>query len=118
VKNLIIAVLAGLLAALLAALAPVPAASFLGCGLIGLFVGILWPAILSLSPRGGGARAAPRFAALILAGNIGCAAGPAVAGAAAQSLGSIRAGLLAGALFPAALACVLAARLSKKPRFS
>jgi fucose permease len=87
---------------LLVCFAPLPALSFWGCGLIGLFVGILWPGILSLSSGG-----ASVFATLVMAGNIGCAAGPAIVGIAAESFHSIRTGLLAGMLFPAALVGVL-----------
>jgi fucose permease len=92
---------------LLAVFAPFPAISFLGCGLIGLSVGILWPGTLSLASAGFRTGGASMFAVLVLAGNIGCAAGPATVGVAAELFRSIRLGLLVGAVFPAMFTYVL-----------
>lgn len=65
---------------LLAAFAPGPSLSLIGCALCGLSVGILWPGVFSIAsanfPKGGTAL----FALLAVAGDIGCAIGPTVVG--------------------------------------
>ena len=72
---------------LLAAFAPHPALALLGCALCGLSVGIFWPGILSRAasafPLGG----ISMFAILALAGDLGCLAGPSIAGGIADLLG-------------------------------
>ena len=85
-------------------LVPVPALGLIGCGLCGLSVGIFWPGTLSLASaslrRGGSAL----FCLLALAGDLGCSAGPTVAGMISSAAGdNIRIGILAAILFPAAL---------------
>ena len=97
-----------ILSYLLAVFAPHPLLSLLGCALCGLSVGIMWPGTISLSAaacrRGGTAL----FAFLALAGDIGCAAGPAfVSLVAAANNNEIKAGLLAAILFPAALLLII-----------
>ena len=86
---------------LLAALSPLPFLSLVGCGLCGLSVGLLWPGSYSLgarSLRGGGTAL---FALLALAGDLGCAAGPAAVGVVSDAFGgSLKQGLLFAALFP------------------
>lgn len=61
-------------------LAPVPMVSLIACALTGIGVSIMWPGMFSLSaqlyPRGG----TMMFAALALAGDVGCATGPWVMG--------------------------------------
>jgi fucose permease len=61
-------------------LAPIPMVSLLACALTGIGVSIMWPGMFSLSaqlhPRGG----TMMFAALALAGDVGCAVGPWVVG--------------------------------------
>jgi len=63
---------------LLMVFSPIPLLSLVGCALCGLFVGIMWPGVTSLSaeqyPGGGTAM----FAMLALAGDIGCSTGPAL----------------------------------------
>ena len=97
-----------LCAYLLSALSSVPLLSFLGCGLCGFSVGVLWPGVFSLAsarfPNGGTAL----FSLLALAGDLGCAAGPGLVGAVSNAAGgSLRPGLAAAAVFPAALLSVL-----------
>ena len=86
---------------LLAALSPLPFLSLVGCGLCGLSVGLFWPGSYSLgarSLRGGGTAL---FALLALAGDLGCAAGPAAVGVVSDAFGgSLKQGLLFAALFP------------------
>ncbi len=85
-------------------LAPVPALGLIGCGICGFSVGIFWPGTLSLTsaalPRGGTAL----FCLLALAGDLGCSAGPTLAGMVSSAFGdNIRMGILAAVLFPALL---------------
>ncbi len=86
---------------LLTALSPVPALGLLGCGVCGFSVGILWPGTFSLAsaaiPGGGTAL----FAFLALGGDIGCSAGPTLAGLVAAAFGDdLRHGILAAIIFP------------------
>ncbi len=88
----------------LAAFSPSPVTALLGCGLCGLSVGIFWPGVFSLAsarfPRGGTAL----FALLALGGDIGCGGGPTLVGLVAGAFGdSLRTGLAAALIFPAAL---------------
>ncbi len=89
---------------LMAVFSPLPILSLIGCGICGLSVGIMWPGVFSLAsshcPKGGTAM----FAYLALAGDIGCAAGPAVVGTLSQvSGGNLKTGLLAAIIFPVVL---------------
>lgn len=83
-----------------AALSPLPLLGLAGCGLCGLSVGILWPGTYNLAAsklKGG----ASMFALLALGGDLGCAAGPALAGLVSDRLfGSLKAGLFLSAIFP------------------
>ena len=105
---------------LLAVFSPLPLVSLVGCALVGLFVGIMWPGMISLSaemyPQGGTAL----FAVLALAGDVGCSAGPGLVGLVSSAVqcssfpdwlpGSsgteigLRAGLLLAVLFPILMA--------------
>ena len=97
----------------------VPIFGFLGCGLAGLSVGILWPGTFSLAAgrmeRGGTAL----FALLALAGDVGCSAGPTLVGFVSGAFSDqLRAGLAAAMIFPllmllGMLALRRGARLSK-----
>lgn len=89
---------------LAAVFSPVPAVSLVACGICGLSVGIMWPGVFSLAaargPRGGTAM----FALLALAGDLGCAGGPALVGAVSSLAGEeLKAGLMAAVLFPSFL---------------
>ena len=86
---------------LLASLSSNPAVGFIGVGIIGLSVGILWPGTFSIAakgiPRGGTAM----FALLALAGDLGCSAGPTVVGMVSGAYNDdLRKGLLYAILFP------------------
>jgi MFS family permease len=84
---------------LITVFSPYPLLSLGGCALCGLSVGIMWPGTFSLAsrsfPRGGTAM----FAILALAGDLGCAAGPGLAGIVMQGAG-LTTGLLAAIVFP------------------
>ena len=85
-------------------LSPWPAISLVGCGLCGFSVGILWPGTYSkaaVAIRGAGTA---MFALLALGGDLGCSAGPALAGYVSGLFGdSIKAGIAAAAVFPAVM---------------
>lgn len=86
-----------------AAIVFVPSAlvSLIACAVCGFSVAIFWPGTFSLSSaslRGGGTAL---FALLALAGDLGCAAGPTLAGLVSSACGGeLRAGILAALLFP------------------
>ncbi len=90
---------------LLAVFAPIPVLALVGCGLSGLAVGVMWPGVLSLAakhcPQGGAAL----FALLAVAGDCGCASGPAIVGAVSEAAsGQMKMGLLVAIVFPVVLA--------------
>lgn len=92
------------LAYLGASLIPVPQLSLAACALCGFSVGIMWPGTYSKAssalPKGGTAM----FALLALGGDIGCSGGPALVGMISGAFGdNLKAGILAGVIFPALL---------------
>lgn len=94
---------------------PVPVVGLLGCAVCGFSVGIFWPGTFSKAtaaiPGGGTAM----FALLALAGDLGCAGGPTLAGLVSDAAGGdLRTGILAAAVFPAGmLLCMLGAKKQK-----
>ena len=89
----------------------------LGCGVVGISVGIMWPGTFSFAsgtlPKGGTAL----FALLALAGDAGCMAGPSSVGALADLFGgSLQTGIAFGLVFPAAM--FIAAALYRGKRLS
>ena len=98
------------------AFVPSPVLSLIGCAVCGFAVGIFWPGTLSrasASIRGGGTQ---MFALMALAGDVGCAGGPTLAGLVSDACGgALRAGILAAVIFPLLmLLCVLL--MQKKAR--
>ena len=95
-----------------------PWLGLVGCGVVGFFVGIMWPGTFSFAsakmPRGGTAM----FALLALAGDVGCTAGPSAVGALADVFGGdLSVGIAFGMFFPALMFFVLLfVRASKKKR--
>ena len=89
---------------LVAAFSPLPIVSLIACGVCGLSVGVLWPGNISIAAgtvKGGGVS---MFALLALLGDLGCMAGPSIAGSVADLFdGNIRVGFAASAIFPAVL---------------
>ncbi len=82
----------------------IPALGLISCGIAGLSVGIMWPGTISISsskiPLGGTAL----FALLAMAGDMGGSIGPFVIGFVTQNTGDdLKAGMLAGCIFPAVL---------------
>ena len=96
---------------------PSPAVGLLGCAVCGFSVGMLWPGTYSMAAAGlhGGT---PMFALLALAGDVGCAFGPTLAGLASSAAGDdLRRGILAAIVFPALmLVGILLAGKHKKDR--
>lgn len=94
-----------ILSYLIVVFSPFPIVSLIGCGMVGFSVGIFWPGTFSFStagfPRGG----TLLFSFLALAGDIGCAAGPTLAGLISSAAGdSLKTGILAAILFPGLMA--------------
>ena len=92
-----------------------PVFSLIGMAIIGFAVGIMWPGTFSLSSaalkRGGTAM----FALLALAGDLGCSAGPTLAGFAANHFGeNLKLGVAASLIFPILMAIMLAIGSRKK----
>lgn len=87
-----------------AALGLNPAVSLLACALSGLFVGIMWPGVISVAsasfPLGGSAM----FALLALAGDLGCTGGPTLLGCVSHLFGdNMSLGILSASIFPLVL---------------
>ena len=101
---------------LMASLSGIPMVGLIGCIFCGFSVGIMWPGTISISskrmPYGGTAM----FALLAMAGDLGGAFGPSLAGAVTQACGAnLQRGMLAGGIFPLVLViCVLALRQSSR----
>lgn len=94
-----------------------PIIALAGCGICGLSVGILWPGTYSIAAkrikRGGTAM----FAMLALAGDLGCAVGPAVVGVVSKIYGEdLKKGLFVAIVFPVILisGLLLSNRISDK----
>lgn len=107
----------GILASVcLTVFSPIPVLSLVGCALTGLFVGIYWPGCLSVAsarmPMGG----TTMFAALALAGDVGCSLGPAVVGFVSGQLGGLKAGMLATIIFPLIAFTVLSVLIRREKR--
>lgn len=83
-----------------AVFAPSPVISLAGCAVCGLSVGMLWPGTYSIASREYPKGANAMFAMLALAGDLGCASGPAAVGIVSDSTGMFKNGLLAAAVFP------------------
>ena len=89
---------------LTACLSPIPLLGFIGCSVVGLSVGIMWPGTYSIAgarlPMGGTAM----FALLALAGDLGCMSGPTAAGFISGATdGRLQTGLVFSAVFPLVL---------------
>lgn len=86
------------------ALSPVPALSFIGCGICGFSVGIMWPGAFSIGAavlkRGG----TLMFALFALAGDLGCSGGPTLVGFIADHAGNdLKTGIQWALIFPVLL---------------
>jgi len=101
---------------LLAAFAGLPLVNLVGCAMVGFSVGVFWPGTFSLAAAGCPAGGTAMFALLALAGDLGCASGPAAVGFLAEaSGGQLKAGLPAALIFPVLLLLGLWLRGRAKP---
>lgn len=91
-----------------------PVVTLLSCGLVGFSVGIFWPGTFSLSSAG--MRGSTLlFALLALAGDLGCSAGPALAGVVMTVSGrSMKSGIGAAVIFP--IVMLLGLRLIRRQK--
>ena len=86
------------------ALIPNPVLALLGCGVAGFSVGIFWPGTFSTASASVRGRGTLLFALLALAGDLGCAGGPTLAGMAASAFGgNMRLGLGVAVIYPVLL---------------
>ncbi len=93
---------------LLMSVTPSPYISLFGCALGGVSVGILWPGTFSRASASLPAGGTAMFAMLALAGDLGCSLGPSLVGAVSGLLGgNMKAGILAGTVFPLLLTLCL-----------
>lgn len=97
---------------LLAVLMKNPFIALLGCGLCGLSVGIMWPGTFSLAAKGCPQGGTMMFGLLALAGDMGCAVGPAVVSLVSgfRPEYGIKAGLAAAIVFPCIMLGLLKVR--------
>lgn len=103
-KFMIVSCLLCILSYLCISLSPVPIIGLIGLACCGLSVGIMWPGTISRAaaalPKGGTAL----FALLALCGDLGCSAGPTLAGFAARAFDdNIQKGILCSICFPVIL---------------
>lgn len=103
---------------LTAALSPSPVLGLAACAITGFSVGIMWPGTFSMAADampGGGTL---MFALLAVAGDLGCAGGPAVVGfIASANSDNLQTGLLFGSVFAAVLlVCVFVVRRNASAR--
>ncbi len=88
---------------LVTTLSPLPVLNLIGCGIVGIFVGIMWPGTLSLATRALPQGGTSMFAVLALAGDIGCAGGPGLIGFISGKIGgdyALNIGILSAIIFP------------------
>ena len=89
---------------LLAALSGSPILGLVGCAVCGFSVGIMWPGTISISAQTLTSGGTAMFALLALGGDLGGSIGPSLVGAVSQAAGDdLKAGLLAGIVFPLVL---------------
>lgn len=105
---------------LLAVLMKNPFLALLGCGLCGLSVGIMWPGTFSLAAKGCPQGGTLMFGLLALAGDMGCAGGPAVVSLVSGiwSEYGIKAGLAAAIVFPFVMLLLLCGKKYLRRAFS
>lgn len=101
---------------LTASLCSIPLVGLAACAITGFSVGIMWPGTFSMAADampGGGTL---MFALLAVAGDLGCASGPAVVGFVASANGDdLKTGLLFGSLFAAVLlVCVVIETMARR----
>ncbi len=102
---------------LLASLAHSPVMGLVGCVMCGFSVGIMWPGTISISSRSMPLGGTALFALLAMAGDLGGAFAPGLVGWVTQRAGDdLRAGMLAGCVFPVLLMVGLVAMRIREQR--
>jgi MFS family permease len=82
-------------------LSPTPVVGLIGCILCGFSVGVFWPGTFSLAAESVKFGGTTMFALLALAGDLGCSAGPSVAGFMTGICGgNLQYGILCAVIFP------------------
>lgn len=82
-------------------LSPTPVVGLIGCILCGFSVGVFWPGTFSLAAESVKFGGTTMFALLALAGDLGCSAGPSVAGFMTGVCGgNLQYGILCAVIFP------------------
>lgn len=91
--------------------------TLLACGLAGFSVGIFWPGTFSMASFGIKKGGTLMFALLALAGDLGCASGPTLAGAVMSiTNGNMRLGIGLAIIFPITMGIMLLKRSKKQVR--
>lgn len=86
---------------LLTSLSPNPTASLIGCGLVGLSVGVFWPGTYSYAASKCPSAGSAMFGILAFAGDLGCTMGPSLVGYVSEFFSdNMSIGILFGAVFP------------------
>lgn len=98
-KTLTISAAGLALSYLLTAISPIPLLSLSGIALCGLFVGVMWPGVLSLAGESKLNGGTLMFALMALGGDIGCTLGSSIVGEISAN-SSMNTGILVGMLFP------------------
>lgn len=89
--------------------------TLLACGLAGFSVGIFWPGTFSMASSGIKKGGTLMFALLALAGDLGCASGPTLAGAVMSiTNGNMRLGIGLAIIFPITMGIMLLKRSKKQ----
>lgn len=113
-KGLLICALVAVCGYVMVSLIPNPYVALIGCGVIGVGVGLFWPGILSVSAKAIPAGGTAMFAILAVCGDIGCSIGPQVAAVISEIEGSnLSMGLLACIVFPLVIAVSMSIYLKK-----
>lgn len=89
---------------LIAAFSPIPLISLISCGTCGFSVGAMWPGTFSLATERCANGGTAMFALLALAGDSGCALGPAIVGFISGALeDNLKLGIVSAIIFPVVL---------------
>lgn len=98
---------------LVIAFVPVPIFGLIGCAVCGFSVGILWPGTFSKASAAIKNGGTVLFAMLALAGDVGCAGGPTLAGFVSSAFGNnLHIGVLSAIIFP--ISMLISLLLSEK----
>lgn len=98
---------------LVIAFVPIPFFGLIGCAVCGFSVGILWPGTFSKASAAIKNGGTALFAMLALAGDVGCAGGPTLAGFVSSAFGNnLHIGVLSAIIFP--IAMLISLLLSEK----